>query len=293
MSLTIPEAFARGIRGESGAKGDEWLQRLPRLVDETLIGWGLTRSGPVLHGYLAIVVKARDTGSVYAVKFMQPGPGAEQEAAALSAWQGNGAVELLRTRLEIGALLLELLDSGRSLSALPIDEAVGVAGSLLRRLAISPPPGIESLGDRAGPWIESWRKQFEVHGHPFPKTWLDAAIDVCLQLAPSADCLLVNEDLHFDNVLAGAREPWSVIDPKVVVGDLEYGVAPMLWNRFEDNRFDRRLASIVEAADLDTDKTRAWLLVRMIDLWLWTIPLGFTDYAAVCAAVTEWLIGLD
>jgi streptomycin 6-kinase len=293
MSLTIPEAFARGIRGESGIEGDAWLRRLPKLVEETLIEWGLTSSGDVMHGYLAIVVTAHDASRSYAVKFMQPGARADQEAAALSAWQGNGAVELLKSRLDVGALMLELLDSQRSLSTLPIEEGTDVAGSLLRRLAVSPPPGIESLGERAGPWIEGWLKAFDVCGRPFPKLWLDAAIDLCRQLAPSADRFLVDEDLHFGNVLAGARQPWSVIDPKVVVGDVEFGVAPMLWNRPGENPFEVRVDAVVQAAELEADKTHAWLLVRMIDLWLWAIPLGYTEYARTCAALTEWLMRLN
>ena len=291
--FTIPEAFARGIRGESGTDGDEWLERLPKLVEETLTGWDLTPTGDVMHGYLAIVVTAHDADATYAVKFTRPGPRADEEAAALSAWSGNGAARLFKSRLEAGALLLERLDARRTLSVLPIEEAIDVAGSLLRRLAVAPPQGIESLEERVRSWIEQWTRAFEDCGRPFPRRLLDAAIDLSRQLAPLADRLLVDEDLHYDNVLAGTREPWSVIDPKVVVGDVEYGIAPLFWNRSEENRFDERLDGIVQAAGLRPGHARSWLLVRTIDLWLWAIPLGFTEYAGTCATLIEWLDSLS
>jgi len=291
LRLTVPEAFARGIRGESGADGDAWLAQLPGLVAATLAEWGLTASGDVMHGYLAIVLAAHDASGGYAVKFTQPGVRANEEVAALSAWNGNGAVELVRSRLEVGALQLELLDNARTLSVLPIDDAVNVAASLLRRLAIAPPPGLASLDEQASAWIEQWSNAYELYGRPFPRRWLDAAIDLTRQLAPSVDRLLVNEDLHFDNVLAGVREPWSVIDPKVVVGDVEFGVGPLFWNRSDERRLAERLDAVVQAAELDAHRTRGWLLVRTIDLWLWAIPLGFTEFAQTCTALSEWLTG--
>ena len=189
----------------------------------------------------------------------------------------------------MAALLLERLDSQRTLNDVALGEAVSIAGSLLRRLAVVPPRGIESLEERSESWVESWSKSFDACNRPFPNRWLDAAIHTCRQLAPSADRLLVNEDLHFGNVLAGVREPWSVIDPKVVVGDLEFGAASVFWNRGEEGRFEERLDVIVQAAGLDDEKTRAWLQLRVIDFWLWALPLGFTQYARTCEELAGWL----
>ena len=60
-------------------------------------------------------------------------------------------------------------------------------------------------------------------------------------------------DLHYENVLAGEREPWLVIDPKPMSGDPHYEPAPMLWNRMEELAGDvrgglrRRFHTIVDA----------------------------------------------
>ncbi|GGW53564.1 hypothetical protein GCM10010381_43810 [Streptomyces xantholiticus] len=37
---------------------------------------------------------------------------------------------------------------------------------------------------------------------------------------------LLHWDLHFDNVLAAEREPWLVIDPKLLVGDPGFELCP-------------------------------------------------------------------
>jgi hypothetical protein len=39
---------------------------------------------------------------------------------------------------------------------------------------------------------------------------------------------LVNQDLHGDNVLRAQREPWLVIDPKPLVGEREFSIAPIV-----------------------------------------------------------------
>jgi streptomycin 6-kinase len=40
--------------------------------------------------------------------------------------------------------------------------------------------------------------------------------------------VLLHQDLHTDNVLAAQREPWLVIDPKPLVGEREFAVAPIV-----------------------------------------------------------------
>lgn len=80
---------------------------------------------------------------------------------------------------------------------------------------------------------------------------------------------MVNEDLHYLNVLAADREPWLVIDPKVVLGDPEYGVIPLLRNRFRELDDPAavlgRLDAIVDVAGLNRELTLAWTFLRAAD----------------------------
>ena len=83
---------------------------------------------------------------------------------------------------------------------------------------------------------------------------------------------MIHGDLHYENVLAGDREPWLVIDPKPMSGDPHYELAPMLWNRWDEAvatgdlriALRRRFHTLVDAAGLDEDRARDWVVVRMV-----------------------------
>ena len=101
----------------------------------------------------------------------------------------------------------------------------------------------------------------------------------------------MHTDLHYENVLAADREPWLAIDPKPLSGDPHYEVAPLLWNRWPeavgsgDVRWAvrRRLDAVVDAAGLDPDRARDWVVVRQMHNALWCLadasgrPGGLTD----------------
>jgi streptomycin 6-kinase len=105
---------------------------------------------------------------------------------------------------------------------------------------------------------------------------------------------MVNYDIHYADVLAGTREPWLVVDPKVVIGDPEFGVAQLLWRRLEDIQdeggLDHHFRILTEAAELDPALTRAWTLVRCVDYWLWGVSAGLTYDPARCEVIVNWLI---
>jgi streptomycin 6-kinase len=126
-----------------------------------------------------------------------------------------------------------------------------------------------------------------------PARLLDAALASARDAGESAGTLLLSDDLHYDNVLRGQREPWLMIDPKPVSGDPEFGVIPLLWNRFSELDGERelreRLAALVDAAELDPERTRAWTLLRAVDNWLWELNAGNPGQAQVCAAIAALL----
>ena len=78
-------------------------------------------------------------------------------------------------------------------------------------------------------------------------------------------------------MLAAEREPWLVIDPQPMSGDPHYEVAPLLWNRWDELAGDvrggvrRRFHAVVDAAGLDEDRARDWVVVRMLLNVLWEL----------------------
>jgi streptomycin 6-kinase len=292
--VEIPQAFAAGIANEFGEPGRAWLQQLPGLVAELCARWGLSIDGAPMHGYLGLVIPVTRHHERCALKVSWTDDSSAYEIQALTAWNGRGAVRLLEADLERRAMLLERLESRRSLEDLPIGQAAPIAGQLLCRLAIPAPSSVPLLSDVARRIADELIDRWEQLGRPIPRALVDATRDRAIQLGPAAGSLMVNWDLHYGNVLAGEREPWLAIDPKIVVGDPEFGLAQLLWTRLEDLERAGALSYffhlLVDQASLDVALARSWTLVRCVDYWLWALSIGLTEDPARCCAITTWLL---
>ncbi|WP_338772551.1 aminoglycoside phosphotransferase family protein [Nocardia vulneris] len=292
--IVVPNQFAEQLVAYEGPRATTWLRSTPSLAEEFAQRWQLTPDGPLMHGVvgLALPVTTAD-GRPAVLKLTLVTAETRDEPTALAAWNGAGAVRLLDSDPERGVLLLERLDATRPLAGEPIADAVRIASGLLRRLTITAPHGLtRDLRTEAERWIEELPRDWQRLGRPFPRALLDGAVAACTQLGPRAARLLVNEDLHYDNVLAGTREPWLVIDPKPLVGDPEFSTLSLLWNRRTESALDERFAAVIAAAGLDADLARAWTLVRAVRNWLDFLEMGdLADdgYLAV-QAIAPWAL---
>lgn len=296
--IRVPEKFAADTLTREGEAARTWLARLPELAGELCARWDLRVTGDPMHGYLALVVPVLRGDTRYVLKLSWIDDETVSEAAALAFWNGGGAVRLIDADCAAGALLLEWLQPLRTLKEADLSVAVPVAGRLLRRLAVPvpaqwPSPPVPQLRqwalDLAADLPGRWRDT----GRPFARRRLDAAVEIAAALAPRAGALLANRDMHYQNVLAGQREPWLVIDPKVMRGDAEFGLAPLLWRRLGEaggpGGLRRRFDTLVDEAGLDAELARGWTLLRAVDYHLWGLNLGLTEDPALCATVIDWL----
>lgn len=273
--ITVPDGFGAEL-GEGSA---EWVARLPELATKACARWRLTPDGALLHGFCAVVLPVRrEDGHPAVLKLSWIDDETRHEPLALRLYDGDGAVRLLGHDEELGALLLERLDR-HSLDDEPVDLAIGVIGELMRRHR-----GIEA------PAVLRRFRDTLPRTHPvIPRTLLDAARAAGTRPMGTT---LVNEDLHYRNVLRGDREPWLVIDPKPLSGDPEYSVIPLLWNRFDELDGPRgltgRFRAICDAGELDAEKARDWTLHRAVANWAWSLEEGVGWMAAVCAEISLW-----
>lgn len=248
-----------------------------------------------MHGYVAVVLPVSRDGVRYALKVSWVDDSSRDEALALRLWDGRGAVRLVDADAGMGALLLEWLDPGRSLMDPPPDEAAAVAGELLHALRVPGPTTLRSVGEEVGRLGAALRARWETAGRPCPEAWVDWAVGWALDQgdAGRAEDRIVNQDLHYENVLAGGREPWLVIDPKPLRGPAEFGVAPLLWNR--DRRFrsgaevERRVRIVAEAGRMDAALASAWSRWRLIEAGLWASEEADPDFAARVFRLAGWL----
>lgn len=241
----------------------EWAGRAPALTEKYLAAWSLRRDGDLIRGNNAIVQPVRTADGTPAMLRITPKTlAAAHDWLALSLWDGDGAVRMYEHDAEDGATLLERLDHSRNLDVLPIDEAVAVAGALRARLSRPAPPEMRTVERQAQTWAEELARNPEL-----PKQIRDEAIGICHELGPGSDSHLVNEDLHYHNVLAADREPWLVIDPLVVAGDREFGMSSLVWGRLDESNTHRILDALIDIEELDADRARAWTFAGAVVKW--------------------------
>jgi streptomycin 6-kinase len=207
-------------------------------------------------------------GTPAVLKLIHPHREAEHEADALAVWNGDGAVRLLDRSDDDLAILMERCEPGTPLAAAGADVALDVLIGLLPRLWVAAGPPIHTLADEAAWWVSYLPGEWETAGRPFERRLLDAAIDALATLASSqGEQVLLHQDLHGDNVLAAQREPWLAIDPKPLVGEREFAVAPIVRSselghsrRAVLHRLDRLTADL----GLDRDRARGWTIGQTI-----------------------------
>jgi streptomycin 6-kinase len=281
VTIVVPPKLAEHHARFYGDRGREWTAGLPRLAERFLAEWGLAVDGEPMHGMVGLIVPVLRADGTPAVLKLAPideeHPG---EAAALRAWNGDGAVRLLEEDPPTWTMLLERVSGARDLTSVPDDlEAVRIIAELLARLHRHPaPPGIQSLADVAGRMVQrtpGMVAPFPVDQARLIQGWADRVAEVL----PEPGDALLHWDLHYENVLAADREPWLAIDPKPLAGDPGFDLLPALWNRWDEvvgsgdpvRHVLRRFDLMVEVMGLDRDRAVVWSLGRVLQNVLWNI----------------------
>ncbi|GAB3411206.1 aminoglycoside phosphotransferase family protein [Flindersiella endophytica] len=295
--IVVPPSFVEELTRVTGSAGHRWLDELPSLVGSLCARWQLSLTPePAMHGALGLVLPAvRAGGEPCVLKVAWQDETTADEALALRAWSGNGTALVLESDPSLGALLLERLDSSYRLRHLDLLPAAEIAGGLIRQLAIPAPSGFRQSGSIAAATAASVRSRNQALGGPIPVAWVDRIVGHGLELTEAASDVLVHADLHYDNVLAGRRQPWLAIDPKAATGDPELSLAELMWTRLDEAAgpmgVRRLLAVLVATGDLDLERGRAWVVVRAADYWLWGLEVGLTEDPVRCERLVSTFLG--
>ncbi len=282
-------------------RGPEWaafVDRLPRLFRDVTEEWGLAVDGEPTHGYCALVVPVRQDGTPAVLKLGFPDDESEHEALALQHWAGNGAVRLLRADPHHSAMLLERLYAV-DLTSVEVLGACELVAERYALLHVPAPPQLRSLSSYVAQWTDQLAEL--PRAAPVPHRLVQQAVSLGRDLVAddASTGTMIHADLHYENVLAGDRQPWLVIDPKPVSGDPHYEPAPMLWNRWDEavatgdlrNAVRRRFHTLVDAAYLDEDRARDWVVVRMLHNAFWELEDHPSDpdhdYLTMCIAIAK------
>lgn len=289
-----------------GPRWATWLDGLPALTRAVLDEWGLTPGGGSWHGFCSLVLPVTTAEGVpAALKIGLPDDESEHEHLALQHWHGRRAVRLLRADPGRRALLLERLDRDDLTGQWDIEACEVVAG-LYGDLHLPPLPQLRSQASYVDRWTAALRG--DATSVPVPRRLVEQALGLAAELASEPATAVLHGDLHYGNVLRGERDggpAWLAIDPKPTNGDPHYELEPMLRDRFDEyaapgafgsvrDGIRRRFHTLVDAAGLDEDRARGWVVVRSVLNAHWAFedavraerPLDADERAHVTACIT-------
>ena len=214
----------------------------------------------------------------------------------LKAYGGERAVRVYES--EIGAVLLERLEPGEQLVIVvkrgEDDEATKILARVIAKLANHEPPnGCPTVAD----WGRGFDRYLQSGSEQIPREVVEEAHHMYQELVSSQrKTMLLHGDLQHYNVLFDNNRGWVAIDPKGVVGELEYELGALLRNPVElpdvfanPVTIKHRLASLTAALHLDYSRALRWSYAQSILSAIWGIEDGhpFTpDNPSLILAVT-------
>ncbi|MEV4624891.1 aminoglycoside phosphotransferase family protein [Micromonospora sp. NPDC049523] len=279
--MTIPAVFRRNVSEAWGEAGQRWLDELPSLVTTITHAWDLDVGEPYVLSFNWVAPATTADGTPSVLKLGVPeSDHLFHEAAALTCFDGRGAVRLLDRDADRGALLLERAAPGTQARVLvpERDEEATAAFITLTRRLHRPPPA-----DCPLPELVTRGEAFAAHLRRYPddrvlpRLLVERAGRLFDELCASAtERVVLHGDLHHDNILSADREPWLAIDPHGVVGDPGSEVGPWLYNPDPALRDDNLLAlvparveQLADGLALPVERVLAWgfVLCMLSEVW--------------------------
>ena len=194
----------------------------------------------------------------------------------LAAFDGRGVVRVYEHNA--GATLMERASPGHSLVGMAVGGADDEATTLLAATIATMTP--EAVFDGI-PTVEDWGSGFDRYvargDTQIESTLLSKARSLYRELCRSQRSVrLLHGDLHHDNVLFDLERGWLAIDPKGVVGELEYEIGAALRNPVERPELfadpvviQRRVNRFCDALGLRADRVLAWAFAQAVLSAIW------------------------
>lgn len=200
----------------------------------------------------------------------------------LQAFGESGAVRVYEA--ETGAVLLERLEPGEQLVSLvrrgEDDQATEILVQVIERLANhEAPEECPSVAD----WGRGFNCYLESGDRQISSGLVREGQEVYEHLTSSqGSTMLLHGDLQHYNVLFDSDRGWTAIDPKGVVGELEYEVGALLRNPIEQpelftNRttIERRLEILTTKLPLNHRRVLQWSFAQAVLSAIWGVEDGY------------------
>lgn len=196
----------------------------------------------------------------------------------LQLFAGHGAVRV--HEFETGAILLERLEPGEELVHVVKrgndEEATRILAQVIGKLSNHKAP-------TECPTVADWGRGFDRYlqsgDEQIPKELVHEAHRLYQELASTQrTTMLLHGDLQHYNVLFDTNRGWVAIDPKGVVGELEFEVTALLRNPVEfpevfshPATITRRLETLTTLLHLDQSRALAWSFAQAVLSAIWDV----------------------
>lgn len=280
FATSLPKQFVENTVALCGAKGEGWLNDLPKIVANLETKWSIKAGNHfrnLSYNYVANASLSNGKSAVLKIGLPLQDVEIHGEAAYLKAIDGHGAVRLLECDPEMQAILLERVAPGanlRSVCKKKQSTAVAITIEVLKRILRPAPDNAADFISLDG-WFDGLKR---AAGTKFPQDYAAKALDLYQELSSDTrNIFLLHGDIHHDNILSATREPFLVIDPKGMIGHVGYDIGVFLnnhhdwleWNTRLEDKLDAAVAKFAAAFDLDKLVIRRWAFCQMVLSWWW------------------------
>lgn len=200
----------------------------------------------------------------------------------LKMYSGDGAVRVYES--DTGAVLLERLEPAEQLVNLVKHGRDAAATTILAEVIAKlanheAPTGCPTVTD----WGRAFDRYLQSGDEQIPREAVEEAREMYVELASSQRrTMLLHGDLQHYNVLFDNERGWVAIDPKGVIGELEYELNPVLRNPIElpdifanPVTINRRLETLTTTLRLDYSRALRWSYAQSILSAIWDIEDGY------------------
>lgn len=247
------------------AKAAEWNVQIDELREtpSSLLGFG------VCEGVRVVLKITKQAGD-------------ESHSGEVLKAYGDGAVRVYES--ETGAVLLERLEPGEQLVDVVKrggdEKATRIMAEVIRKLAGHQAP---SVCPTVADWGRSFERYLRSDDEQIDRELVREAGGIYQDLVSSQrTTMLLHGDLQHYNVLFDHQRGWVAIDPKGVVGELEYEVGALLRNPMElpgifarEETIKRRLEILTNSLQLDYARTLRWSYAQAVLSAIWGVEDGY------------------
>ncbi|HSF22619.1 MAG TPA: aminoglycoside phosphotransferase family protein [Blastocatellia bacterium] len=251
-------------------------------VEELARSWGVVVERQ-LETQTSFIVFGRRGNQPVVLKVLRR-PGDEwRSGEVLDAFDGNGIVRVYQHVK--GAVLLERLDPGTHLADMALngrdEEATDIVVEVIQKMSHP------TETPKAFSTVEDWGMGFDRYlaggDNQIPISLVERGQQMYSELCGSqTSTRLLHGDLQHYNILFDSARGWLAIDPKGVIGEIEYEIGASLRNPYErpelfasTRTIERRVKSYEETLRLNPGRALAWGFAQSVLSAIWSVEDGY------------------